>query len=91
MQEAPIFSKISHSPLANDSVNALCALLTAGGLLLIVTNVEAAQLAAGDTFKLFNAASYNGAFSSVILPVLPFGLDLEHEQLFIPPAPFPWR
>jgi hypothetical protein len=47
--------------------------LTCGGT-LIVTNSGGTQLAAGDSFQLFNAASYSGTFSSVILPPLPFGL-----------------
>jgi autotransporter-associated beta strand protein len=64
--------KISQSPLANDSVTVYGA-LTNGGTLM-VTNFGGTQLAAGDTFNLFNAGSYNGAFSSVSLPPLPFGL-----------------
>ena len=64
--------EISHAPLTNDSA-VIFGALTNGGT-LIVTNVGGAQLAAGDSFKLFNAASYSGAFSSVKLPALPFGL-----------------
>ncbi len=64
--------EITHSPLTNDSVNVIGA-LTNGGT-LIVTNIGGAQLAAGDSFKLFNAASYSGTFSSVNLPALPVGL-----------------
>jgi hypothetical protein len=47
--------------------------LTNGGT-LIITNIGAAAFAAGDSLKLFNAASYSGAFSQVILPSLPAGL-----------------
>jgi len=47
--------------------------LTQGGLLL-VTNLGAIGLAAGDSFKLFQAASYRGAFTNVTLPVLASGL-----------------
>jgi hypothetical protein len=47
--------------------------LTCGGT-LIVTNIGVVALAAGDSFKLFNAASYSGAFAKVILPPLPAGL-----------------
>ncbi|HEU6447583.1 MAG TPA: autotransporter-associated beta strand repeat-containing protein [Verrucomicrobiae bacterium] len=60
--------EISKSPLTNDIAKVLGA-LTNGGT-LIVTNISASALAAGDTFKLFNAASYKGAFSGVILPSL---------------------
>ena len=56
----------------NDAVK-VYGTLTIGGA-LVVTNIGATQLAAGDTFKLFNAGSYNGAFSSINLPPLPFGL-----------------
>jgi hypothetical protein len=63
---------ISHSPLANSSA-IIYGALTNGGT-LVVTNVGGTQLAAGDTFQLFNAGSYSGAFSSVMLPTLPFGL-----------------
>ncbi len=64
--------EISHSPLTNDSAIVFGA-LTSGGT-LIVTNSGGTQLATGDSFKLFNAASYSGAFSSVKLPALPVGL-----------------
>jgi autotransporter-associated beta strand protein len=64
--------KLSQSPLANDSVVVFGA-LTNGGT-LIVTNIGPTPLAASNTFTLFNAASYTGAFSSVKLPPLPFGL-----------------
>jgi autotransporter-associated beta strand protein len=71
--------EISHSPLTNDLANVLGA-LTNGGT-LIVTNIGGAQLAAGDSFKLFNAASYAGAFNNVILPPLPFGLKWNTNSL----------
>ncbi|MGH7950301.1 MAG: autotransporter-associated beta strand repeat-containing protein [Limisphaerales bacterium] len=64
--------EVSHLPLASDSVEIFGA-LTNGGT-LIITNLGAAPLAAGDSFQLLNAASYNGAFSSVILPPLSAGL-----------------
>lgn len=64
--------KLSQSPLTNDSVTVLGAL--ANGGTLIITNTGGTQLAAGSTFQLFNAASYTGTFSTVILPALPFGL-----------------
>jgi uncharacterized protein with beta-barrel porin domain len=71
--------EISHSPLTNDLAIVFGA-LTNGGT-LIVTNIGGAQLAAGDSFKLFNAASYGGAFSSVKLSSLPFGLAWNIDSL----------
>ncbi|HEU5069971.1 MAG TPA: autotransporter-associated beta strand repeat-containing protein [Verrucomicrobiae bacterium] len=47
--------------------------LTLGGT-LIVANISTNAFAAGDTFTLFNAAGYAGAFNSVTLPLLPGGL-----------------
>lgn len=48
--------------------------LTYGGTLTL-TNISATPLAAGNSFKLFNAGSYNGAFSSIVTePPLPAGL-----------------
>ena len=64
--------EISKSPLTND-VAKIFGALTNGGT-LIVTNIGATPLANGDTFKLFNAASYSGSFSKLILPALPAGL-----------------
>jgi len=64
---------ISQSPLTNDAAKVSGALINGG--ILIVTNIGPAALAAGDSFKLFNAASYSGAFANVILPPLPAGLS----------------
>ncbi len=66
------FFEISKSPTTNDVVRVLGA-LTCGGT-LVVTNISGNTPAAGDGFKLFNAASYSGSFSNVILPPLPAGL-----------------
>ena len=66
------FMQVQHSPLTNNSVK-VTGILTEGGT-LNVTNLGGTALAAGDTFTLFNAASYNGAFANVILPSLPVGL-----------------
>ena len=66
------FFEITKSPLTNDVANVSGA-LTLGGT-LIVTNIGATALVAGDSFKLFNASSYSGTFSRVILPPLPAGL-----------------
>ncbi len=64
--------EISKLPLTNDVAKVLGA-LTCGGT-LIVTNIGAAALTNGDSFKLFNAGSYNSAFANVILPPLAAGL-----------------
>jgi len=47
--------------------------LTNGGT-LVVTNIGVTALVAGDSFKLFNAASYSGTFTAVQLPPLSSGL-----------------
>ncbi len=41
---------------------------------LIVSNIGATAFTAGDSFQLFNAASFSGAFANVILPPLSAGL-----------------
>ncbi|HTR43225.1 MAG TPA: autotransporter-associated beta strand repeat-containing protein [Pseudomonadales bacterium] len=64
--------QVQHSPLTNDSVK-VSGTLTEGGT-LTVTNFNVIAFAAGDTFKLFNAGTYSGAFSKFILPPLPAGL-----------------
>ncbi len=66
------FFEISKSPLTNDAVKIFGA-LTNGGT-LIVSQLGATPLVNGDTFKLFNAASYSGSFAKLILPALPAGL-----------------
>jgi autotransporter-associated beta strand protein len=63
---------IQKSPLTNDIAKVL-GTLTSGGR-LIVTNTGAVALAGGDSFKLFNAASYGGGFAAVMLPALGTGL-----------------
>ena len=47
--------------------------LTYGGA-LTVASLGTNAFASGDTFQLFSATSYNGAFSSISLPTLPNGL-----------------
>jgi rhamnogalacturonan endolyase len=64
--------EISESPITND-VAKVTGALTFGGT-LIVTNIGTTVLAAGNSFKLFNAASYSGGFTNMILPLLPAGL-----------------
>jgi fibronectin-binding autotransporter adhesin len=63
--------EISRAPLTND-VGAKSGTLTYGGALL-VTNLSG-TLAAGDSFKLFNAPAYAGSFNSITLPALGSGL-----------------
>ena len=64
--------EIREGPLSNDAANIYGA-LTNGGT-LVVTNIGAAALADGDSFRLFSAASYSGSFANVILPALDAGL-----------------
>jgi autotransporter-associated beta strand protein len=57
--------------------------LTFGGSLTL-TNISSNTLAAGDTFTLFNAPSYAGAFSSISsLPALPVGLLWSTNNLLV--------
>ena len=63
--------EISESPKTND-VAKVTGAVTLGGTLM-VTNVSDLNLAVGDSFKLFNATSYHGAFTNVQLPDLSAG------------------
>jgi fibronectin type 3 domain-containing protein len=65
------FMQVRYSPPANSAVQ-ISGALYAGGT-LTVANIGGA-LASGDTFNLFTAGSYNGAFANVVLPLLPAGL-----------------
>ncbi len=60
--------ELSTSPLTNDVVKVVGSVGLGGTL--IVTNL-AGELQAGDSFKLFDAASYRGSFAGVVLPALP--------------------
>jgi autotransporter-associated beta strand protein len=71
--------EISNAPLTN-SVAKIFGALTNGGT-LIVTNIGVAALTNGVSFKLFNAATYHGAFNNVILPPLPAGLGWNTNSL----------
>lgn len=62
------YFEISHLPLTNDLARIL-GTLTNGGT-LVISNAGAVALAAGDSFKLFNAANYSGSFARVVLPAL---------------------
>ena len=65
--------ELSHSPLTNDVARVLGA-LTNGGVLLVTNSGAFGPLAAGDSFKLFNAGTYSGTFANVALPSLLPGL-----------------
>jgi autotransporter-associated beta strand protein len=66
--------------LNKDAVPSSSQMIVTGGSLtfggsLVLTNIGVTTLAPGDTFTLFNASSYTGAFSSITtLPALPAGL-----------------
>jgi hypothetical protein len=60
--------ELSKSPTTNDAANVTGSLVLGGTL--IVTNVSSNSFAPGDTFQLFNAASFSGAFTNIV-PVAP--------------------
>ena len=70
--------ELSRSLFTNDFVKVFGALTNGGAL--IVTNLAGA-FAVGDSFRLFAAASYSGAFSAVVLPELPASLAWNTNQL----------
>jgi hypothetical protein len=65
--------EISPASAGTNDLAKIIGALTNGGT-LIVTNVGPTALAAGDSFKLFDAASYSGSFANVVLPSLDPGL-----------------
>lgn len=65
----------------NDKISGLTS-VTYGGQ-LIVTNIGAASLVAGDSFQLFSAGSYSGAFTSISLPPLTDSLVWNTNQLYL--------
>ncbi len=67
------FMQVQHSFLTNSAVKVSGTLTQAGTL--NVTNSNATVFVGGDSFKLFNAANYSGAFTNFILPSLPAGLE----------------
>jgi autotransporter-associated beta strand protein len=60
--------EVSKAPTTND-VAQVAGNLVYGGT-LVLTNISDAAFSAGDSFKLFNAASYAGAFTNLV-PVIP--------------------
>jgi len=79
----------------NDKIVGLTSVTFAGQL--IVTNIGVTPLVAGDSFQLFAAGSYNGGFTSLILPPLSGSLVWNTNNLSVsgtvsvvnplPPAP----
>ncbi|HWX20326.1 MAG TPA: LamG-like jellyroll fold domain-containing protein [Candidatus Binatia bacterium] len=65
--------------LTNDLLS-VAGTLTCGGS-LTVTNIGSNALALGDSFKLFNAGAYAGAFTSFTLPMLALGLAWDASKL----------
>jgi rhamnogalacturonan endolyase len=64
--------RVQHSPFTNSAVK-VSGTVTEGGALTI-TNSGLSVFAAGDTFTLFSAGAFSGAFGNVILPSLSPGL-----------------
>ena len=64
--------QVQHSPLTNSSINIANTLAFGGSL--VVTNIGAAVLTAGDIFTLFNAPVTTGGFNNISLPALNPGL-----------------
>ena len=65
----------------NDAVKGMSRVNYGGAL--VVINAGGAAFAAGDTFTLFGAASYAGAFSTITLPALPVGLQWSTSNLAV--------
>jgi len=70
----------SGAVLTSDLVNGITT-LTYGGTLTLVASGDA--LASGDSFKLFDAASYSGAFATLTLPALGAGLAWDSSRLIV--------
>jgi autotransporter-associated beta strand protein len=62
------FIQVQHSPLTNNAAKITGTLFEGGTL--NVTNIGAATLTNGDSFKLFSAAGYSGSFAGFVLPPL---------------------
>ncbi len=75
------YFQAQHSPLMNSAVK-VSGTLTQDGT-LTVTNSGVAAFVAGDSFKLFSATAYAGAFSSFNLPVLNAGLFWSTSRLTV--------
>ncbi len=73
--------ELSPAGATNDQVRGIT-LLTYGGTLWL-TNLDGTVLAAGNSFKLFSAATYGGAFTNYLLPSLSNGLVWDSSKLAI--------
>ncbi len=60
--------EVRKSPVTNDEAQ-ITGNLSYGGT-LVITNIGATPYAAGDSFKLFNAAGYSASFTNIV-PVIP--------------------
>ncbi|GEM_PF-168217 len=69
---------VSKSPATNSQI--VAGALTYGGT-LVVSNISATPLAAGDSFRLFNAPSYSGSFSAINPPMPGSGLAWDSSGL----------
>jgi len=69
----------SGANLTNDQIDVAGALSYGGSL--IVSNLGPDTLVLGNSFKLFNATSYSGAFSQITLPALAAGLVWTNQLL----------
>jgi len=75
------FFELSRTPLTNDVVRVLGTVAYGGTLSAINLNPDDFQ--AGDKFRLFNAAGYSGAFTSLDLPDLNDGLAWSTNKLAV--------
>jgi len=66
------FVQVQHLPLTNDAVKISGTLIEGGTL--NVTDLGIGTLTSGDSFKVFNAGVYSGAFTDFVLP--PLGSNL---------------
>ena len=77
--------------LTNDQIQVAAPLVFSGSL--TISNLGPTLLAGGDSFQLFSATGYSGAFSSLTLPALPAGLSWTNRLLLngslavVAPAP----
>ena len=69
--------------LANDSVQGMSSVAFGGALAVTNATADATTLAIGDTFTLFNAATYGGSFASISLPTAPNGAKWDTSGLAV--------
>jgi autotransporter-associated beta strand protein len=73
------YMKVQHSTFTNSAVKVVGALSENGTL--SVSNFNGSVFAAGDHFKLFDAANYSGSFAAYLLPSLNTGLAWNKDRL----------